>query len=590
LKRKRLFRQLFPTYLAITLGALIAVSWLATGKVRRFYYQQTTEDLQARAHLVKQKTMSSLDSLHISYLDSLCVALGTESNTRITLISSNGRVLGDSDHDPLLMENHADRPEFVDAMLEGSGVSVRYSPTLKERMMYFAIPLSPNGEIIGVVRVSIPVTAIDRALRSVYTWIAFAALIVAVLAALISYVVSRRITSPIVEMQKGAKQFADGNLNLRVPVPDSEELRSLAEALNHMAAQLNSRITTITNQRNELEALLSSMSEGLIALDMNERLINLNQAAAEFLGISQQKAIGKALHEVTRIPELQNFIAQILQKKSYVEKEIVLSEGERFLQARGTVIRDANGNEFGVMVVLNDITNIKRLENMRREFVANVSHELRTPITTIKGFVETLLDGAIKDEKSSLHFLQIINRHIDRLNAIVHDLLSLSRIERKTEFDEFQLAMRDAIPVVETAIQSCRAEAESKDITLKLVASGKHTAMIDADHVEQAVVNLVTNAIKYSEPSSEVVIAVDEHDREIIISVKDEGCGIPEEHLPRIFERFYRVEDDRSRKLGGTGLGLAIVKHIALAHKGHVNVESEVGVGSTFRIHLPITH
>jgi two-component system phosphate regulon sensor histidine kinase PhoR len=500
----------------------------------------------------------------------------------------SGVVLGDSEKDPQLMENHADRPEFNDALSKGQGVSIRHSPTLEEPFMYFAIPYMNDGETIGVVRVSIPLTVLGQQLRTVYYWIAITGLIIAVLAAVISFFVSRSITKPIEEMQKGAHRYAQGEYDYRMPLPATKELSSLAEAFNDVASKLGDTIKDITEKRNELEAVLSSMVEGVIAFDINERLFNINQAAADILGISKQDAINLTMQEVIRNPELQEFISQVLKQKESREKEIAVGS-QKVLQINGTIIHDADGKEIGALIVFNDISDLKKLEIIRRDFVANVSHELRTPITAIKGFVETLRDGAIADKKSALNFLEIINKNIDRLNAIIQDLLSLSKIEQESEQDAIKLENLNVIDVLEAAIQSCSVDAYDREVYLMLESNDAHYAMIDPARLEQAVINLLTNAIKYSDPNREVKIRVDtDHEnKEIIIRIQDFGCGIAEEHLPRIFERFYRVDTDRSRKLGGTGLGLAIVKHIALAHKGYVSVDSELGIGSTFRIHLP---
>jgi two-component system phosphate regulon sensor histidine kinase PhoR len=387
-------------------------------------------------------------------------------------------------------------------------------------------------------------------------------------------------------MQRGAQRFARGDLGFRLPVPATEELESLALALNQMATELHDRINRITEQRNELDTVLSSMVEGVIAFDKDGRVINLNQAAANILGISTAVSRGRTLREVIRNADLQQCIARVLERQETQESEIVLSDN-LYLQTHGAVLYDAHNNPVGAVVVLNDITRIKHLEHVRRDFVANVSHELRTPVTAIKGFVETLQEGAIHDPESAIRFLGIIGAHIDRLNAIVGDLLTLSRIETAADLHAVTLIPGSVNEVVRAAIENCSAEASEKSIKLEVAMSGNIMALIDSAQLEKAVVNLLTNAIRYSEPGSTVTIRIEKVAGEIVISVQDHGCGISEEHLPRIFERFYRVDNDRSRKLGGTGLGLAIVKHIALAHQGRVSVQSQPGKGSTFRVHLP---
>lgn len=586
MKRPRLFRRLFLTYLTVTLLSLLVISWLATQRFRHFYLQQTVEYLRTVAHLTELQIGPDFSPLFISELDSLCKTLGSVTSARTTLIDRDGTVLGDSREDPHLMENHADRLEFRDAIKKGEGISTRYSPTLKQRMMYLAVPLTLRDDVVGVVRISVPVTAIDQQLRSVHGWIALAAIIVAILTIVIGFAAARSITAPLKEMQRGAQRFARGDLGFRLPVPATEELESLALALNQMATELHDRINRITEQRNELDTVLSSMVEGVIAFDKDGRVINLNQAAANILGISTAVSRGRTLREVIRNADLQQCIARVLERQETQESEIVLSDN-LYLQTHGAVLYDAHNNPVGAVVVLNDITRIKHLEHVRRDFVANVSHELRTPVTAIKGFVETLQEGAIHDPESAIRFLGIIGAHIDRLNAIVGDLLTLSRIETAADLHAVTLIPGSVNEVVRAAIENCSAEASEKSIKLEVAMSGNIMALIDSAQLEKAVVNLLTNAIRYSEPGSTVTIRIEKVAGEIVISVQDHGCGISEEHLPRIFERFYRVDNDRSRKLGGTGLGLAIVKHIALAHQGRVSVQSQPGKGSTFRVHLP---
>jgi two-component system phosphate regulon sensor histidine kinase PhoR len=331
------------------------------------------------------------------------------------------------------------------------------------------------------------------------------------------------------------------------------------------------------------------MVEGLLAVDTDERVIKVNRAAATFLDIDAEEVIGRTIQEVVRNPALQEFVAKALSAEEPVEGDIVLhnGSGDRFLQAHGTQLHKPGGGSRGAVIVLNDVTRLRRLENVRRDFVANVSHELKTPITSIKGFVETLQDGAINTPRDAEHFLEIIAKQADRMNSIVEDLLLISSVEQDVEkekirFDSGQVraALREAIQVVET-------KGNNKDITIELECPDNLSVRMNPALLEQAVINLVDNAIKYSEPGSRVTVIAEAGGDEVVISVIDRGCGIEEKHLPRLFERFYRVDKARSRKLGGTGLGLAIVKHIVQAHRGRVTVESAPNEGSTFSIHLP---
>jgi two-component system, OmpR family, phosphate regulon sensor histidine kinase PhoR len=584
--KKRLLWQLYPTYLLITLMALLSVGWYALSSLQEFYYDRTTIDLEVRARLVERLVAGQLPSRDKSRLDSLSKEVGRSAFMRVTLIQPSGEVLGDSHEDPARMDNHGDRPEIKDALAGYRGMSVRFSHTLQQKMMYLAIPVKSEGKIIGAVRTSLSITFIDNALRSIEIKIAWAALAVALFAAIISLGVSRRISRPLELMKQAAEEFARGGAPGKIPVAGSLEIAGLGDALNQMARQLDYRIRRITEERNEREAVLFSMVEGVFAVDAAERFISMNQAAAQLIGVDVKNFKRKSIQELVRNNDLQKFVKKALNSQKVVETDFVLQgPQERNLQARGTVLKDASDNRIGALIVLNDVTRLRRLENMRRDFVANVSHEIKTPITAIKGFVDTLMEGAINNQKDAGRFLEIIGRQVDRLNAIIDDLLSLSKLEQ----DHFVIQMEDVAirGILQTAIQACSNRAAKQNTTIDLVCDETLRTKVNAHLLEQAVVNLVDNAVKYSGPEKRVEVVGEQQDNAIVIRVRDWGNGIGKEHLPRLFERFYRVDQDRSRDLGGTGLGLAIVKHIAQVHQGSVQAESTLGKGSTFSITLP---
>ncbi|GJL79671.1 MAG: PAS domain-containing sensor histidine kinase [Nitrospinaceae bacterium] len=586
--RKRLLWQLYPTYLLITLTALMAVGWYALSSLQEFYYDRTAIDLEVRARLVERLVADKFSDQNSQSLDSLSKEIGESASMRVTLVLPSGRILGDSHEDPARMDNHADRPEIKEAFSGNRGMSARFSNTLQNKMMYLAIPVRRNGEILGVVRTSLPITFIDTALKSIEVKIVWGGLAVVLFTAVISLVVSKRISRPLEVMKRSAEEFASGGAPSQIPETGSLETAGLAEALNQMARQLDYRIRRVTEERNEREAVLFSMVEGVFAVDMAERFISMNQAAAQLIGVDAEKSKRKSVHEVVRNNDLQQFVKKALTTPSVVETDFVLQGAEeRNLQARGTALKDASDNRIGALIVLNDVTRLKRLESMRRDFVANVSHEIKTPITSIKGFVETLMKGAINNQKDALRFLEIIGRQVDRLNAIIDDLLSLSKLEQDP--DHFAIQMEDVglKGILQSAIQACSRRAVQQNTTIDLICDEGIEAKMNAQLIEQAVVNLVDNAVKYSGPEKRVEVAGEQENGETVIRVRDQGCGIEKDHLPRLFERFYRVDQARSRDLGGTGLGLAIVKHIAQVHKGSVKADSTVGKGSTFSIHLP---
>ncbi len=584
----RLLWQIFPSYVIIIMAVLLGVGWHLTGAIEEFYLGQTAADLEARARLVTPQVAAALEAGDLAGLDQLCKGFGAAADARFTVVLPSGTVVGDSVEDPARMENHASRVEVAAGLAGRVAHSTRYSRTLQEDMMYVAVPVAIDARIIGTVRAARALTAIDSALKNLYRQVPIGGLVALVLAALASFWVSRRISRPLEAMRHGALGFSQGRLDCKLTVAGSMEVCALARAMNLMAEQLDDRIRTIMEQRNEQQAVLASMVEGVLALDMEERVLHFNQAAAQFLGVDPDKLQGQPIAEVARKADLQRFIARTLKEPDPIEGEIVLQDdAARYLQAHGTVLRDAEQQEIGVLIVLHDVTRLRRLENIRRDFVANVSHELKTPITAIKASVETLLDGAAISPADSEKFLRIVAKQADRLNAIIDDLLALSRIEQNDDVSGMVLEVQTLEPALRSALQSCEVAAADKQITLHLVCDAELQARINAPLLEQAVINLVDNAIKYSEGQSSVQVEAEVEDDMVKIRVQDRGRGIAREHLPRLFERFYRVDKARSRRQGGTGLGLAIVKHIVQAHSGTVTVSSEPGAGSVFTILLP---
>ena len=587
--KKTLHRQLYLSYLLITLLSLGAIGGYTISTLHNFYNEQTAADLESRARLIQHQVSDHFSSVDIPALESLAQALGQTGEQRVTLILPDGTVVGDSDENPTRMDNHADRPEVMEALAGKAGSSVRYSTTVKANLMYVALPINRGDQLVGVVRLSIPLTVVDETLKGMLWKIILAGLLIALAATPVSLYISRRISQPLSEMKDNAERFASGQLDSRIRVEGPDDVIRLAEALNAMAAQLDDRIHTVTTQRNEQEAILSSMVEGVIAVDSNQNILSLNRAAAKLLDISSGFASGQPVAMVMRNKQLQEFVNKALASSETVEQDIEFHRGEsgQVLKVMGTALRDVNQSPIGAVIVLNDVTRLKRLENMRRDFVANVSHELKTPITSIKGFVETLLGGAMDNPEDNKRFLEIVASQADRLNAIIDDLLSLSQLEQDSEKAAIVIEESKLKPVLEMAIQACAPKASEKTVHVGLNCLESITVRINPQLFEQAVINLVDNAIKYSLPSTQVRVEASVDNGELTVAVTDKGRGIEKEHFSRLFERFYRVDSDRSREMGGTGLGLAIVKHIAQVHGGRVSVDSSVGKGSTFKIHLP---
>jgi two-component system, OmpR family, phosphate regulon sensor histidine kinase PhoR len=588
-KKRRLLWHLYSTYLLIIIISLAATTWFASRTLKQFYLEQSAEDLQARVHLFEAQISNYLTPIDEKSVDQLCKKIGPQAKTRLTVVLPSGKVIGDSKNDPATMDYHLDRPEIIEALKGHVGISTRYSRTLEKDMMYVGVPVKRNSHIIAIMRTSVPLDPIDETLKNIEIKIVLGGLFIAIIAAILSLLVSRLISRPIEEIKKGAESFARGEFEHRLPVFTSEELGSLSETMNQMAIELQKRINGMREQRNELEAVLSSMVEGIMAVDNEQKIISINKAAAQILGAIPSEVQNRSIQEVFRNTDLQNFVSSALSSDETVEKDITLyGDNERILNAHSATLHDAKGKSVGALIVLNEVTTLRRLETIRRDFVANVSHEIKTPITAIKGFVETLRDTAMENREDAERFLTIIEKHVDRLNAIIEDLLSLSRIEQGVEKEEINLIESRIKNIIVASAQLFEGKASSKNIEIVISCDEDLKAKVNPPILEQAVSNLLDNAIKYSDNDSTVNVEVKQTIGETIISVHDHGCGIEKEHLSRLFERFYRADKARSRKLGGTGLGLAIVKHIAQAHQGYVDVESTPNKGSSFSVHLPI--
>ncbi len=592
--RNRLVGHLAVRYFVVCLAALLVLGWLAARTFDRSLTRSTWTELEAAANLVAGEVADNLAAANADDR-SLAVAaadrIGNATRTRITLIAPSGAVLHDNRDDAERMENHADLPEVIAARAGKQGRDTRYSNSRNVQMMYVAVPLvrESDGQLVGIARAATSSEEIERVFHESQRSLLLGIVGVATVAGLVGWWLARRTAEPVEQLCAGANQLAHGEQAGKLPPAEIEEFASLATSLNQISHLLEERTLRIGRQGHEQEAVLASMVEGVLAVDSEERVITLNSAAAELVGSRQADLYGKNLQEVIRNADLRRFVKNALDSAEPMEHDVVLhGEGERILRVRGTALRDGRGRSVGAVIVLNDITRFRHLENLRRDFVANVSHELKTPIASIKGFVETLLDGALHQAEDAERFLRIIAKQADRLNSIIEDLLSLSKIEQSEEAANLPLAEAPLRPVLEAVLHDCETQAADRNITVTLNCEDDLLAQINSPLLEQAVINLVDNALKYSEAGREVLLEAARGEGEIVISVRDHGCGIEKEHLPRLFERFYRVDRARSRKLGGTGLGLAIVKHIVQAHGGEISVASTPGTGSVFSIHLPV--
>ena len=598
-RRRPLFWQIFPVSLLISLCTVLAVSWYATTTFKKFYYDQMVEDIEARALLLEQKILDLIRESPAA-LQEFCRQAGRRAHTRITVVAPDGTVWADSNEDPQVMEGHGNRPEITRAYSGRIGSSLRFSETLSQDMLYVAIPLRLRPvDKPGALRLSVPATALNTVLGIIRIRVFLASLLTVLLAAVVSRQLALRISRPLEAIKQGAEQLSSGAKTRLINLHEHDlslEMSSLILSLNRMAEQLMERVLLTRRQHNELEAVFSSMAEAVIAVDAEECVIRMNRAAGRLFRLDPQRGKDRPVQGMLRNPELMEMIRATLRGNISAEDEIELFDGQQrtILEVRVVPLQDSALQPIGALTVMNDVTRINRLENVRRDFVANVSHELKTPITVIKGYVETLLDGGLSGHADGNTFLRIILRQAGRLDAIIDDLLSLSRIENTAASHErtLEFTLKELTPVLRAALQTCKLKAEEKQVHLDLHCPPDLKAIHNPPLLEEAVVNLLNNAVTYSPSGSAVIIrAVSQREsgkkKWIIIAVEDKGCGIQQEHLDRIFERFYRCDKARSRENGGTGLGLSIVKHIARSHGGTVAVESQFGRGSTFTLKLP---
>ncbi|MDH7600132.1 MAG: ATP-binding protein [Sedimentisphaerales bacterium] len=581
----RLLWRIFLPILGIVCIPIAGLSIYTTHALARFYQAQTREHLTDIARLVAlrlQAWQSALD------LNEACKQIAGLVNVRLTIIAPSGHVLADSHQDPDSMEDHSARQEVRQALARGIGWASRVSPTIGMRMDYAAILAQIQGLGHVVVRTAIPAAAVHRALLELYRQILAISLAAVGLAVVLSLVLARQISRPILAIQDAANSFSEGRFDLRAPQSGPTEIRQLARSFNDMATLLQERITTINRQNAQLEAVLAAMVEGLIAVDQQGRIVAANRSAGRFLVTDVEKAVGTYYAQAIALPQLQQAIHKLLStsQSQNLDEQIQLTDGRSYV-VHGTKFGvGPAGPVAGLVVTIYDVTELRRLEQIRKDFVANVSHELKTPITAIKGFVEMLLESDLVDVNQLKKYLAIISRHTDRLNAIINDLSTLTRLEEEQRIRRMPLELVNVRQIIEDSIELVRSKASERSIQIELACDGQAVVRANPTLLQQAIVNLLDNAIKYSPSDQKVQVKVTRDNTHLSIQVVDHGCGIPAEHLDRIFERFYVVDKARSRQLGGTGLGLAIVKHIIQLHGGTIQVQSEVGKGSTFTVNL----
>jgi two-component system phosphate regulon sensor histidine kinase PhoR len=514
-------------------------------------------------------------------VDDVAKRLGEQIDARVTIIDKSGVVLGDSDENPAVMENHGDRPEVIEALSSGVGSSIRYSTTLSRDMMYVAVPVTVNGEVVGVSRISLPLTEINQSLEHVSRTVIIGAAIAAAIAILLAMQISRTTTRPVKELTQMSRRIAEGELEQKIRIASRDEIGDLAGAFNQMAAKLKEMVGLLTSERDKMLAILSSMADGIFVVDGEAKATMVNRAAERMFQFSADKISGHTFIEIVHDHELDDVLQKCLRTGKQQAGLVEIEPRQQFL---GVIATPLIGQS-GCVVLLQDLTKLRRLETVRRDFIANISHELRTPVASLKVLAETLQEGAIDDPAVAKEFLSKINVEMDRLTQMVNELSDLSRIES----GEVSLNIEpiDVGGLATRVVERLKAQADRAGLSLVMdIPQNLPEALADKERTEQVLVNLLHNAIKFTPLGGKISLSAETKGDNILVSVADTGVGISADDLPHIFERFYKA--DKARAGGGTGLGLAIAKHIVEAQGGKIWAESTEGKGSTFVLSLPI--
>lgn len=579
--RMRLFYKLFGSYVIISVLAVVIAGFVIERQIKTGLTRWIKDDLMAQARI-----MALMPETEIA---AQCRLLAERASARVSLIDAAGRVIADSNRDEISVDNHLNRPEVQEARLKGQGSAVRYSQTLKMDKLYVALPLFEGPRLSGYIRLSRPTLEIAASVDQFRDSILKVLLAVLIFSLILAAVFSARIVSPIREIEAFTDKIRKGDVSGMLMIGSRDEIGKLASNINVMVAELQEKIRQANDEKWKLRAAFASMAEGVMVLDDRNRIEGLNKGMAEIIGVEYDRIVGKTPLEVFRNVELQNALHRFWQKGEPVLQEIVMGDDKPLvLDVSISAVKNPPGQEPKTMAVFHDVTRLKGLERMRVDFVANVTHEIKTPLTAIIGFVETLEQGAVEDPVTARKFLQTIRENARRLDRLVDDLLILSNVElgeTKLAFEGLSVA-----EVLEKARLLIQAKADVKNIEIRTdLPASLPLICADRDRAVQILLNILDNAVKFTPEGGRVSITASPDRQDfMIIKVSDTGPGIPKSELPRLGERFYRVDKTRSRDLGGTGLGLSIVKHLMKAHSGEMQIDSLPGRGAEVSLKFPI--
>ncbi|EAD1155684.1 PAS domain-containing protein [Listeria monocytogenes] len=587
---KKLWLKIGLSFFILFFVVMVIVGIFSGELMKSTYLNIKENQLEDDAKILLQTTnMENLDlDKDAATIQKSLDPLGEDIDARITVIDSKGDVVADTKKDPEKLDNHMNRPEVTDILKKGEsvGISIRESDSLGYSMLYVAVPVKHQSKTDGVLRISISLESVDAAVAKLWGNLALIFGIALVIIAAISVFIARKITRPVREIIEVSTDLANHKYDSRIHGKISGELQDLSISVNTLAESLETQMFEIKQNEQRLNAIVQNLVSGVMLINVDKQVIMTNRTMYQILG--ETEITGKPFYEVIKSFALSQLIEATFETKTIQQKEIILYfPREMILDASVSPILGENGEITGIILLLHDITQIRHLENVRSEFVTNVSHELKTPVTALKGFAETLLDGAMYDEMLLKKFLTIIKEESDRLHRLIMDILALSRIEQNPVPENVELVEVDE--VIEQSARTIFEMATEKNIQVIIPEKTIPSVTIetDRDKLQQILINLLSNAINYTPVDGKVEVKLIEQEAEVIIEVTDNGIGIPAKDIDRVFERFYRVDKARSRHSGGTGLGLSIVKHLVENCGGRIEVESQEEVGSTFRVTLP---
>lgn len=577
--RRSLFLKIFGTYLAITVVSFSVLSLFIHDEMKKVMTDQIKDQLLTYAELVDLSSTSTI-SRQIAQIAHI-------SGARVTLVDADGEVLADSEKKIEELENHLNRPEIRESRLKGRGYAIRYSTTAAVDMLYVAVPVKSGQEITGYVRLARPLYDVHNTIKNLYNSFLLTMLIVAVLSLIIALLFSRRLAAPIKAMERFTERLRGGDTSGTILINTSDETKTLAENINYLVEELNSKIRLANEESGKLVTAFASMTEGVMILDAADRIEVINQAMNNILAMRFGDVTGKTLIEVSRNVDLQKAFLKFKQTREPVSQEITLGSRQPVMLTVSISGIKGDKDSEKTMIVFHDVTRLKKLERLRADFVANVTHEIRTPLTAILGYLETIRDGAIENPEEARKFIDIILKHARRLNRLVEDLLTISKIELgEIKFNFKNASLADA---VNNVLPLMEPKARLKNIAFtNLVGEKVPLIKADKDRLAQIFVNILDNAVKFTPENGKVNVDAREADGYVVTTISDTGIGIPKEEIERLGERFYRVDKNRSRELGGTGLGLSIVKHLMIAHGGKMEITSQLGQGTKVLLFFPL--